>query len=71
MGLRYVVCSERAGYDCGMYLICIAEHLCRQMCEYHNEALADVITEASVSLKRQQLLKLISELSGYNVPIGS
>ncbi|XP_076448194.1 sentrin-specific protease 8-like [Babylonia areolata] len=54
------------GYDCGMYVICMAEHLCRELCECYNVPLADVITEKAVYQKRQQLLKLIFELADQN-----
>ena len=44
-------------------MICVAEHLCRELCECYNVALTDVITEKTVTQKRQQLLKLIFELA--------
>lgn len=46
-----------------MYVICVAEHLCRQYCECYNVSLLDVINEVSVQQKRQQLLKLIFDLA--------
>ncbi|KAK7102442.1 sentrin-specific protease 8-like [Littorina saxatilis] len=54
---------QKNGYDCGMYVISVAEHLCRELCECYNVALTDVITDTTVSLKRQQLLKMIFELA--------
>ncbi|XP_025106972.1 sentrin-specific protease 8-like [Pomacea canaliculata] len=54
---------QRNGYDCGMYVICVAEHLCRQLCECYNVSLMDVITEASVQQKRQQILKMIFDMA--------
>ncbi|KAL8594739.1 hypothetical protein ACOMHN_051685 [Nucella lapillus] len=55
--------QQTNGYDCGMYVMCVAEHLCRELCECYNVPLWEVITEKSVSLKRQQLLKLIFDLA--------
>lgn len=56
--------SQKNSFDCGMYVICVAEHLCRELCECYNVALLDVITEATVTQKRQQLLKLIFDIAG-------
>ena len=46
-----------------MYVICVTEHLCRELCECYNVALTDVITDTTVTQKRQQLLKLIFDLA--------
>nr|KAG5711377.1 hypothetical protein BaRGS_006074 [Batillaria attramentaria] len=71
-GSKFIVMDcphQNNGYDCGMYVICVAEHLCREFCECYNVQLMDVITETSVQQKRQQLLKLIFDLADQEQPV--
>ena len=52
-----------------MYVISVAEHLCRELCECYTVALTEVITEATVTHKRQQLLKLIFDLADQEAQV--
>ncbi|WAR26060.1 SENP8-like protein [Mya arenaria] len=50
------------GYDCGMFVIAVAEHLCKELCEGYTIPLNDLVNPESVSKKRSQVKELI-----YNV----
>ncbi|KAK6176328.1 hypothetical protein SNE40_014632 [Patella caerulea] len=51
-------------YDCGIYVISIAEHLCREFCECINDvSLSQVVTTTAVSKKREQLKELIRRVA--------
>jgi len=47
------------GYDCGMYVIAIAEHMCKELCEGYNIPLNDLINSETVLKKRTQVKQLI------------
>jgi hypothetical protein len=48
-----------SGFDCGVYVISIAEHLCKELCEGYNIPLNDLVNSESVSKKRSQIKDLI------------
>ena len=52
-----------SGYDCGMYVIAIAEHLCRELCEGYSIDLNEVITCDFVRKKRPQIKELIHRVA--------
>ncbi|ESO91198.1 hypothetical protein LOTGIDRAFT_182489, partial [Lottia gigantea] len=56
--------QQKNAYDCGVYVISIAEHLCREFCEcINNVTLSHVVTETSVSQKRNQIKELIHKVA--------
>lgn len=52
-----------AGYDCGMFVIAIAEHLCKELCEGYNIPLNDLINSESVLKKRTEIKQLIHQVA--------
>lgn len=56
-------CDCISGYDCGMYVIAIAEHLCKELCEGYNIPLNDLINSESVSKKRTEVKQLIYQVA--------
>ena len=52
-----------SGYDCGVYVISTAEHLCREFCEGYSINLNDSVTPESVSEKRKQIKDLIYQVA--------
>ncbi len=51
------------GHDCGVYVICFAEHLCRHFCQSKTLYLSDAIVSATISKKREELKTLILNLA--------
>lgn len=51
------------GYDCGMYVISIAEHLCRELCEGYSIDLNEIINCDFVRKKRSQVKELIHKVA--------
>ncbi|XP_038068730.1 sentrin-specific protease 8-like [Patiria miniata] len=51
------------GYDCGLYVICVAEHLCQQMIDGNTEPLRQKVTGKTVQDKRTELKTLIHNLA--------
>ena len=56
-------CLSVSGYDCGMFVISIAEHLCKELCEGYTIPLTDLINSESVSKKRSQVKQLILQVA--------
>ena len=52
-----------SGYDCGMYVISIAEHLCKELCEGYSIDLNEIITSDYVRKKRSQVKELIEKVA--------
>ena len=50
------------GYDCGMYVISMAEHLIKQFCECSTLSINDTVTKETVDLKRSQIRELIKQI---------
>ncbi|XP_022080993.1 sentrin-specific protease 8-like [Acanthaster planci] len=55
--------QQENGHDCGLYVICVAEHLCRQMIDGRAEALRQKVTGKVVGDKRKELKSLILGLA--------
>ncbi|XP_066283873.1 sentrin-specific protease 8-like [Branchiostoma lanceolatum] len=53
---------QQNSYDCGVYVICNTEHLCRNLLQGDTCQIKETVTSASVKQKRTQLLELISSL---------
>ncbi|XP_060587910.1 sentrin-specific protease 8-like [Ruditapes philippinarum] len=51
--------KQKNSFDCGVYVISIAEHLCKELCEGYNIPLNDLVNSESVSKKRSQIKDLI------------
>ncbi|XP_077865152.1 sentrin-specific protease 8-like [Saccoglossus kowalevskii] len=52
-----------ACYDCGLFVICSTEHLCKQLLQGCKISLKDAVTQEAVSRKRDALKTLILSLS--------
>lgn len=52
-----------SGYDCGVYVIATAEHLCRELCEGYSIGLNDSVTPDIVNDKRKQIKDLIYQVA--------
>lgn len=62
------VCPQQQnGYDCGLFVVCIAEFLCGKYISGDVSSIMEVVTQKSVSAKRQQLKEVIQELSKKSV----
>jgi Ulp1 family protease len=48
-----------SAYDCGVFVIATAEHLCKELCEGYNISLNDVVTQKTVTETRQKIKDLI------------
>ncbi|KAJ8301665.1 hypothetical protein KUTeg_020652 [Tegillarca granosa] len=55
--------QQNNGYDCGIYVIATAEHMCRELCEGYCIPLKDTVTPSVVKEKRQQLIDLIHKVA--------
>lgn len=55
--------KQTNSHDCGVYVICFAEHLCHHFCHSKALSLSDVIVPATVSKKREELKSLILNLA--------
>ncbi|KAL5013585.1 hypothetical protein ScPMuIL_007855 [Solemya velum] len=55
--------QQKNGYDCGVFVIAMAEHLCREFCEHYSISINDMVTSESVVKKRQQLHDLIYQVA--------
>ncbi|XP_071082261.1 sentrin-specific protease 8-like [Haliotis cracherodii] len=55
--------QQQNGYDCGMYVISVSEHLCKEFCEFAGIPLADAVTVNSISNKRTSIKDLILTLA--------
>ncbi|KAL4227095.1 hypothetical protein ACF0H5_015069 [Mactra antiquata] len=55
--------KQKNSYDCGMFVISIAEHLCKELCEGYNIPLNDLVNSESVSNKRSQIKELIHQVA--------
>lgn len=56
------VASNQTGYDCGIYVICVAEDLCKNFLASKETSLKDKVTEENIQQKRRALKKLILDL---------
>lgn len=58
------VASNQTGYDCGIYVICVAEDLCKNFLTTGSKetSLKDKVTEENIQQKRRALKKLILDL---------
>ena len=52
-----------SGYDCGLFVICNTEHLCKQLLQGSSVSLDEAVTQASVTSRRTELRELIIKLS--------
>ena len=57
-----LLCVVFLGCDCGMYVICLTEYICARAVHTCNPPMEEVVTPASVSKKRQEILDLIQTL---------
>lgn len=46
-------------YDCGMFVIATAEHLCKELCEGYSIPLVELVTQKTVTEGRQKIKDLI------------
>ena len=51
------------GYDCGVYVISTAEHLCRELCEGYSINLNDLVTPESINEKRKLIKDLVYQVA--------
>lgn len=62
-----------SAYDCGVFVIATAEHLCKELCEGYNIPLIEMVTQKSVTEARQKIKDLIyqtaKDYSGSWVPL--
>ncbi|XP_071478414.1 sentrin-specific protease 8-like [Diadema antillarum] len=58
--------QQQNGYDCGLFVICTTEHLCRQSLQGCQVPLLEAVTQAAVTRKRQDILKLIADLGSMD-----
>lgn len=56
------VASNSTGYDCGIYVICVAEELCTNFVASKKTSLKDTVTAENIQQKRRALKKLILDL---------
>ena len=56
------VASNSTGYDCGIYVICVAEELCKNFLASKETSLKDTVTAENIQQKRRELKKLILDL---------
>lgn len=56
------VVSNSTGYDCGVYVICVAEELCKNFLASKETSLSDTVTAENIKQKRRALKKLILDL---------
>ena len=56
------VASNSTGYDCGIYVICVAEELCKNFLASKETPLKDTVTAENIQQKRRELKKLILDL---------
>ena len=54
--------SNSTGYDCGIYVICVAEELCKNFLASKETPLKDTVTAENIQQKRRELKKLILDL---------
>lgn len=48
-------------YDCGMFVIATAEHLCKELCEGYSIPLVELVTQKTVTEGRQKIKDLIHQ----------
>ena len=46
-------------FDCGMFVIATAEHLCKELCEGYSIPLVELVTQKTVTEGRQKIKDLI------------
>ena len=54
--------SNSTGYDCGIYVICVAQDLCKNFLASKETSLKDTVTEGNIQQKRRALKKIILDL---------
>ena len=59
----FILIGFISGYDCGMYVISIAEHLCKEHCEGYSIDLNKIITSDYVRKKRSLVKELIEKVA--------
>ncbi len=55
--------QQENGYDCGLYVLCITEQLCRHIAGDPAESLHAKVTKTTVVNKRKELKSLILALA--------
>ena len=64
---RHVCLACFAGYDCGIFVVCVTEFLCNKYINGDTSSITEAVTQKSVSAKRKQLKEIIHELSRSSV----
>ncbi|XP_035828480.1 sentrin-specific protease 8 [Aplysia californica] len=54
--------QQQNGYDCGMYVIAMTEHLIRELCECFGVSLPEMVNADTVQRLRGQILSLVEKL---------
>ncbi|XP_020624210.1 sentrin-specific protease 8-like [Orbicella faveolata] len=54
--------QQTNSYDCGVYVICVAEELCKNFLASKETSLSDTVTAENIQQKRRALKKLILDL---------
>jgi len=54
--------QQTNSYDCGVYVICVAEELCKNFLASKETSLSDTVTAENTKQKRRALKKLILDL---------
>lgn len=55
--------QQENSYDCGVYVISTAEHLCRELCEGYSINLNDLVTQESINEKRKLIKDLVYQVA--------
>ena len=55
--------QQRGSHECGMYVVCCTEYLCRKKLGLVDIPLHDAVTASSVAQKRHELKRVIGELA--------
>lgn len=54
-----IFCFFFVAYDCGVFVIATAEHLCKELCEGYSIPLIEIVTQKTVTEARRKIKDLI------------